>query len=586
MAPVMRAFFSWRRIEIRVAALIVAAVVVVSATLTLASFWREGRLIQDSLAKLHAELSYAYASAMSQPVGMGFGGSVQKQIDAFAERSGRNFVAAQTIDALGTVMAIAPKGMTPEMMGVDAQSVAEVLETGQVLYGNDGRRRYDPVLKKSGEVIGVFVSDWSSDAALAEARTAQMAGIALGIVTLLVVMSFCLVVLFRSLGSAIVGLSESLLALEHQDYARPVPFIDNEDQVGDMARHLDSLRKRLDAAEMAAAQEMAQQMRRQKLFQQVGTKLRNLRGGDFTRALHPAEWTDLGNEAGSVCEDLNALALGFEQLVNQLRDSADTVRDSAVRLEELSNEVSHRTETQAATLEQSAAALAMLSQSVRSAVDATQTAEAEANGSRDRATEGAEVMKQANDAMSSIAHSSEEISRIVTVIDDIAFQTNLLALNAGVEAARAGDAGRGFAVVASEVRSLAQRSAQSAQEIRSVVSRSSEDVKKGQALVERTGSTFREIVDSFSGLVSQVVHVASSSRHQAQSISEVTTGVGALDRATQETAALTQKTRDASAHLLNEARKLSDSLAAFESQSQRSPRSAYAGSPQSARRIA
>ena len=104
------------------------------------------------------------------------------------------------------------------------------------------------------------------------------------------------------------------------------------------------------------------------------------------------------------------------------------------------------------------------------------------------------MVRQAVEAMDAIAKSSQQISQIIGVIDEIAFQTNLLALNAGVEAARAGDAGRGFAVVASEVRALAQRSAEAAKEIKGLISASTAQVDHGVKLVAETGASLERIV--------------------------------------------------------------------------------------------
>ncbi len=112
--------------------------------------------------------------------------------------------------------------------------------------------------------------------------------------------------------------------------------------------------------------------------------------------------------------------------------------------------------------------------------------------------------------MTEIEHSSQQINRIIGVIDEIAFQTNLLALNAGVEAARAGDAGRGFAVVAQEVRGLAQRSAEAAKEIKSLISTSRDQVENGVKLVRASGESLHEIVAKVAGMSATVEAIAAA----------------------------------------------------------------------------
>lgn len=124
-------------------------------------------------------------------------------------------------------------------------------------------------------------------------------------------------------------------------------------------------------------------------------------------------------------------------------------------------------------------------------------------------------MADAVSAMGEISQGSNQITQIISVIDEIAFQTNLLALNAGVEAARAGDAGRGFAVVAQEVRALAQRSAEAAMEIKTLIARSSAQVGRGVKLVGDTGQALESIVAKVASIDHLIAEIAQSSQEQA-----------------------------------------------------------------------
>ena len=155
--------------------------------------------------------------------------------------------------------------------------------------------------------------------------------------------------------------------------------------------------------------------------------------------------------------------------------------------------MSRRTEQQAASLEETAAALDEITATVRKTAEGAQSADRIVTATRLEAEQSGRVVEQAVTAMRAIETSAQKIAQIIGVIDEIAFQTNLLALNAGVEAARAGEAGRGFAVVASEVRALAQRSAQAAKDIKVLIATSSTQVEAGVARVGDTGRALGRI---------------------------------------------------------------------------------------------
>ncbi|TNJ46740.1 methyl-accepting chemotaxis protein [Phaeobacter sp. B1627] len=367
----------------------------------------------------------------------------------------------------------------------------------------------------------------------------------------------------RQLSRPMARTVQTIQALSDKNYTREISDTNRKDEVGMIARNLEELSGRLSEADAAEQRTRDENDRRGELFDTLGRAMSNLKSGDLEQEIPVDDWADLGTGYTALCRDFNALSTSLADLVAQLNKSSDVVDKNAQEMERMSDRMSHRAETQAATLEESAAALEEMSASVQSTAEQAQAADREVEEGRRRAEQGGLVMAQAREAMTSIASYSEQISQIITSIDDIAFQTSLLALNAGVEAARAGEAGRGFAVVASEVRGLALKAAKSASEIKQLVADSSNQVNEGERLVQATAETLSNIVESVTNVSSLVSTIASSASEQASGIKEINIGVAQLDTVTQENAAMVQETYSASQEMRAQAGHLTNLLQSF-----------------------
>ena len=277
----------------------------------------------------------------------------------------------------------------------------------------------------------------------------------------------------------------------------------------------------------------------------IGTGLERMAAGDLSYRLDQA----LPAEYERLRLDFNATMTRLQELLRAIAMNTAGLHAGTMNITQAADDLSHRTEQQAASLEETAAALDQITATVRKMSEGVDLARDVVSRTKVDAEHSGGVVRQAVAAMGEIEQSSQKISQIIGVIDEIAFQTNLLALNAGVEAARAGDAGRGFAVVASEVRALAQRSAEAAREIKALISASAKQVGSGVKLVDETGQALTRIVTQVGEVAHIVSEIASAAQEQATGLQEVNTAVNQMDQVTQQNAAMVEEST-AAAHAL------------------------------------
>lgn len=517
----------------------------------------------------------------------------------------QNFVAATTtlVDKDGnrlTGSVIEPD--TPIYASAQAGKVhfAEEVIAGYPFYS-----AYQPILNRHGKAIGVlFVGlDQGHIDVMISDTLRLIAFVSCGTLFVLGGIGW---LASRQITRPIPALARVMKDVAAGNYDTDIPYAHRLNEVGDMARAVQvfrdngrtminmakeeraaSERRRTDRADMMSALKLA-------FGEVVGAAI----AGDFSKRVHAnfpdAELNSLAESVNTLVEtvdrgisdtgnvlaaladadltqrmdgayrgsfaklqaDTNAVADKLSEVIGQLQVTSRTLKMATSDLLSGANDLAERTTKQAATIEETSAAMEQLASTVLLNAKRALDASASAASVTRTAEETGTVMSAANSAMERITQSSLKISNIIGLIDDIAFQTNLLALNASVEAARAGDAGKGFAIVAAEVRRLAQSAASASSDVKTLIEQSSSEVTTGSKLVEEAAGKLSGMLQSIRQNTAALEAIAQESAHQATSIEEVTVAVRTMDEMTQHNASLVKQTNSAVAQTQAQASEL------------------------------
>ena len=294
--------------------------------------------------------------------------------------------------------------------------------------------------------------------------------------------------------------------------------------------------------------------------------------GDLSAREVPAYMGDFGG----ISDALNSILTSFNTLFSEMRVAADQVASGAHQVSDGSQALSQGATEQASAIEMLTASLGeVATQTKQNAMDANRASDL-SSSARDHALDGDSHMKQMQQSMKEINASSASISRVIKVIDDIAFQTNLLALNAAVEAAHAGQHGKGFAVVAEEVRNLAVRSANAAKETTVMIESSIQKAAEGTRIADSTAQALAKIVTGVEEATGIVGGIASASRDQATAVAQINRGVEQVSQVVQTNSATAEQSAAASEELSGQAETLKAMVARFRLRQSEEPRSAAA----------
>ncbi len=563
--------------------LIAVSTLVVTVFLTWENQKILGEAVNSGVNTLAEGVTATVAARSGGAIRFGDAERLETDLNSLIEMSNGRAVHGLAINSKGKTVASTGTGTESEITELTAVA-QKAMESGQMEFSENGYFVAAPAAAGAAGtvIVGAVGMSWSPDVALAEVAPSQIRAFILAAGAFIVMLTLSVFALRSMMSRPLSDVGQAINHLDEGDYDHSTGYQNRGDEIGQIARQTEALKTQLAAARAVEAERQLAQEVQKKVVERLNQGLAQLADGDLSRTIDEA----FSEDYESLRQNFNNTVEKMVGIIDAVIESTDRIRASSEEISQSSGDLSSRTESQAATLEETAAAMEELTVSVRSAADGAREVEGIVSEAKDTAINSGEVVTRAVDAMSKIEKSSEKISQIISVIDDISFQTNLWALNAGVEAARAGEAGRGFAVVASEVRALAQRSSDAAQEIKQLITESTSHVGDGVDLVGRAGQELQQIIERVATISGHVSGIATGAQEQSTTLAEINTGVTQLDQVTQHNAAMVEESTAASQILRNDANELAQQVSVFRTRKSAGNVVSMAAAPAPARAVA
>ncbi len=443
-----------------------------------------------------------------------------------------------------------PAKLGPSLGNIDKDTAALIDVGGR---WQAAKAEASALVASASTTLESFVSSAQEAGKVDSQRSADVSIVAMIAGTLLAIIGGLMLV--ETLRGPLKRVTETMTRLAGGDLDVAIEGRNRGDEIGDMVRSVAVFRdnavenvrlgREAEAARALSAEEEARraaerarvEAEQMQALNALSDVLAALADGNLEEGMAedlPADYVIMARTYNNAVEALRVTLADVRVVTGEITGGTGNLASSA-------DDLARRTEQQAAALEESSRALRQLTEIVRTTAESARKTTVSVGETNSYAKHSGQVVAKAIDAMAEINRSSDKISTIIGVIDEIAFQTNLLALNAGVEAARAGEAGRGFAVVAQEVRELAQRCAGAAREIKGLISESSAQVRSGVALVQETGDALTVINSHITTIHDLVSNIEASAADQYTGLNEVNSAVHEVELITQQNAAMVEE---------------------------------------------
>ncbi|MBB5712688.1 methyl-accepting chemotaxis protein [Sphingomonas xinjiangensis] len=417
----------------------------------------------------------------------------------------------------------------------------------------------DPVSEAIGKLVSlqIDVAEKETHTALETASAMLVLLVVLALIGV-AVLATSIFIVARKVVSPIQNLAIAIRALASADGKAGVPHLEQQDEIGDIARAVDAfvasvVAKERDGATTAAAVQNI-------VTTSLSEGLSAMAQGDLTKEItvdFPDSYVALKNNFNLALAELRAL-------IGSVAESAAAIRTGSGEIAQASEDLARRTEANAASLEETSAAVTQMDGRLKATSDAANRTVMRADGAISTVQGGRDVADEAMRAMTRVNESAKGIDSVIEGLDKIAFQTRVLAMNAAVEAGRAGEAGRGFAVVADLVSALAMRAEEEAGRARDQLTATQSDIVSAVEMVQKVDGALANISGDVAEVHALLGQIATDNQAQSTAISQISVAIGTMDQATQQNAAMVEQTSAAARNLSSEVSVLAEQSAKFE----------------------